>query len=49
MVKVLVDLAAGTVFDEETSENTETAHPDDLAVTIYQNLSLSFPAQEYHT
>ena len=31
VVQMLVDLAAGTVLDEETAENTETAHPDDLA------------------
>ena len=32
VVQVLVDLAAGTVLDEETSENAKAAHPDDLAV-----------------
>jgi hypothetical protein len=32
VVQVLIDLAAGTVFDEKTAENTKTAHPDDLAV-----------------
>lgn len=31
VVQVLVDLAAGTILDEKTAENTETAHPDDLA------------------
>jgi hypothetical protein len=31
VVKVLVDLAAGTVLDEKTAEYSETAHPDDLA------------------
>jgi len=31
MVKVLVDLASGTVLDKKTSENSETAHPHDLA------------------
>jgi hypothetical protein len=30
VVQVLVDLAAGTVLDEETAEDTETAHPEDL-------------------
>lgn len=30
VVKVLVDLAAGTVLDEETAEDTETAHPENL-------------------
>lgn len=32
VIKVLVNLAAGAVLDEETAENTEAAHPDDLAV-----------------
>ena len=32
VVQVLVDLAAGTILDEETAENTKTAHPDDLAL-----------------
>ena len=32
VVKVLVDLASGTVLDEETAENSEAAHPKDLAV-----------------
>jgi hypothetical protein len=40
VVQVLVDLAAGTILDEETAENAETAHPDDLAVN-YQNMSLA--------
>ena len=34
MVEMLVDLAAGTVLHEETTENTKTAHPDDLAISI---------------
>jgi hypothetical protein len=34
MVKVLVDLAAGTVLDQEATEDTETAHPDNLAVDM---------------
>lgn len=32
VVEVLVDLAAGTVLDEEAAEDTEAAHPKDLAV-----------------
>jgi hypothetical protein len=32
VVQVLVDLASGTVTDEETTENTHAAHPEDLAV-----------------
>lgn len=31
VVKVLVDLASGTVLDEETAEDTEAAHPENLA------------------
>ena len=30
VVEVLVDLSRGTVLDEETAENTETAHPQNL-------------------
>lgn len=32
VIKVLINLAAGTVLDEKTAENTEAAHPDNLAV-----------------
>ena len=32
VVEVLVDLSGGTVLDEETAEDTETAHPENLAV-----------------
>lgn len=32
VVEVLVDLARGTVLDEETAENTLATHPEDLAV-----------------
>lgn len=31
MVKVLVNLAAGAVLDQETTQNTQAAHPLDLA------------------
>ena len=34
VVEVLVDLSGGTVLDEETAEDTETAHPDDLAIDM---------------
>ena len=41
VVKVLVDLSGGTVLDEETTEDTETAHPENLAkprsATIHTN------------
>ena len=33
VVEVFVDLAAGTVLDEKTAEDSETAHPDDLATS----------------
>ena len=32
VVEVLVNLSGGTVLDEETTEDTETAHPYDLAI-----------------
>jgi hypothetical protein len=38
VVKVLIDLAAGTVLDEKTAEDSETAHPDNLAI-IHQYLT----------
>lgn len=31
VVKVLVDLARGTVADEQATENTHAAHPEDVA------------------
>ena len=31
VVEVLVDLSGGTVLDEKTAEDTETAHPQNLA------------------
>ena len=34
VVEVLVNLAGGTVLDKETTEDSETAHPDDLAVKV---------------
>lgn len=32
VVEVLVDLAGGAVLDEKTAEDSETAHPKNLAV-----------------
>lgn len=32
VVEVLVDLARGTVADEQATENTHAAHPEELAV-----------------
>ena len=43
VVQVLVDLAAGTILDEKTAENTETAHPDDLAVELSEYVRMSPP------
>ena len=34
VVKVLVDLAGGAVLDQQTTENSETAHPNDLAIPV---------------
>lgn len=36
VVKVLVDLAGGTVLDQQTAEDTKTAHPHDLAAHCQQ-------------
>lgn len=44
VVQVLVDLAAGTVLDEETSENAKAAHPDDLA--WHTSISRTLPLTE---
>lgn len=32
MVQVLVDLATSAIFDQETAEDTEASHPENLAV-----------------
>lgn len=47
MVEVLVDLSGGAVLDEKTAENTEAAHPDDLAVRdiISMRSNAEFPPQ----
>lgn len=34
VVKVFVDLTAGAVLDQQTTENTKAAHPHDLAVGL---------------
>ena len=36
VVKVLVNLTAGTVLDKETAEDTESAHPHNLAKKIHR-------------
>ena len=40
VVEVLVDLASGTVADEQTTENTHAAHPEESAVErkIHQHI-----------
>jgi len=45
VVQVLVDLAGGTVADEETTENTHAAHPEDLAVKRKKRVSNFFSLQ----
>lgn len=40
VVEVLVNLAAGTVLDEEAAENAESAHPNDLAVVVVSACSI---------
>lgn len=46
VVEVLVDLSGGTVLDEETAEDTEAAHPEDLAKD--QNISKTVQRQTHH-
>lgn len=43
VVKVLVDLAGGAVLDQQTTEDTETAHPHNLAVGIVSHNSTFLP------
>jgi hypothetical protein len=48
VVKVLVDLAGGAVLDQQTTEDTETAHPHNLAVGIVSRNSFLNPACHLH-
>ena len=32
VVQVLVDLVRGAIFDQETAEDSEAAHPEHLAI-----------------
>lgn len=44
VVKVLINLAARTILDQQTTENTETTHPDNLAVytiSLHPSIPLS--------
>lgn len=41
VVEVLVDLASGAVADEQTTEDTHAAHPEDLAKKQEENKSAS--------
>lgn len=43
VVKVLVDLAGGAVLDQQAAEDTETAHPHNLAVGIVSHNSTVLP------
>ena len=40
VVQVLVDLSGGAVLDQKAAEDTETAHPEDLAVFRVSNYSM---------
>ena len=40
VVEVLVDLSGGAVLDQKAAEDTETAHPEDLAVFRVSNYSM---------
>lgn len=46
VVEVLVDLAGGTVADEETTENTHAAHPEDLAAERIPSANNCFPTAQ---
>ncbi|KAL2824645.1 hypothetical protein BDW59DRAFT_84298 [Aspergillus cavernicola] len=44
VVEVLVDLASGTVADEETTENTHAAHPDETRECMVTGLRMMRPS-----
>ncbi len=46
VVEVLVDLAGGTVLDQQAAQDTETAHPHDLAVGIVSHNPNTSPTQK---
>jgi hypothetical protein len=47
VVKVLVDLASSTVADEQATENTHAAHPEDLAI-LPDKQSVKYFTTVYH-
>lgn len=50
VVEVLVNLAGGTVPDEQTTEDTHAAHPEDLAVEREKSVSaITIPPIEGYT
>ena len=50
VVEVLVDLAGGTVADEQTTEDTHAAHPEDLAIEREtHNISMDCSTFEFST
>jgi hypothetical protein len=42
---MLINLATGSVLDEETTENTKTTHPENLALKRGVNMYFSIPMQ----
>jgi hypothetical protein len=48
VVEVLVDLAGSAVLDQQTTEDTETAHPHNLAVRNCQPQFHHIPTQQFH-
>ena len=49
VVEVLVDLARGTVADEQTTENTHAAHPEESAVQRKYPSAHQFPSKKKKT
>jgi hypothetical protein len=45
VVQVLVDLAGGAVLDEQTAEDTQAAHPEDLTVPFLSHKYPTPPSQ----
>ena len=49
VVKVLVDLAGSTVLDEQTAEDTQTTHPQNLTIANCKHSSLLSTKQKPRT